>query len=155
MLALGLPNRAIAERLVTSEATIKSHVHHLIDKLGVSSRAEVLVRARELGDSTRSVVQAAQAEQLQGLVTDTRQDAVQRGLVDDEAAEDRLTPARGLDGQVAEPRGPGWVDATPRVGSRTSGMPQDYPPVELPVVHQKVELERRHGSARGPARPRA
>jgi LuxR family maltose regulon positive regulatory protein len=50
LLALGLPNRAIAERLVTSQATIKSHVHHLIDKLGVASRAEVLVRARELGE---------------------------------------------------------------------------------------------------------
>ena len=50
LLALGLPNRAIAERLVTSEATIKSHVHHLIDKLGAASRAEVLVRARELGE---------------------------------------------------------------------------------------------------------
>ena len=50
LLALGLPDRVIAERLVTSEATIKSHVHHLIDKLGASSRAEVLVRARELGE---------------------------------------------------------------------------------------------------------
>jgi LuxR family maltose regulon positive regulatory protein len=50
LLALGLPNRAIAERLVTSEATVKSHVHHLIDKLGASSRAEVLVRARALGE---------------------------------------------------------------------------------------------------------
>jgi len=49
LLALGLPNRAIAERLVTSEATVKSHVHHLIDKLGVRSRAAVPVRARELG----------------------------------------------------------------------------------------------------------
>ncbi|MBV9323847.1 MAG: helix-turn-helix transcriptional regulator [Chloroflexi bacterium] len=50
LLALGLSNRAIAERLVTSEATVKSHVHHLIDKLGVASRTEVLVRARELGE---------------------------------------------------------------------------------------------------------
>jgi LuxR family maltose regulon positive regulatory protein len=53
LLALGLPNRGIAERLVTSEATVKSHVHHLIDKLGVASRAEVLVRARELGELER------------------------------------------------------------------------------------------------------
>ena len=59
LLALGLPNRGIAERLVTSETTIKSHVHHLIDKLGAASRAEVLVRARELGELRRSVVQAA------------------------------------------------------------------------------------------------
>ena len=50
LLTLGLPNRAIAERLVTSEATIKSHVHHLIDKLGAASRTEVLVRARQLGE---------------------------------------------------------------------------------------------------------
>jgi LuxR family maltose regulon positive regulatory protein len=50
LLAQGLPNRAIAERLVTSEATIKSHVHHLIDKLGAASRTEVLVRARQLGE---------------------------------------------------------------------------------------------------------
>jgi DNA-binding NarL/FixJ family response regulator len=35
---------------VTSEATITSHVHHPIDKLGVASRTEVLVRTRELGE---------------------------------------------------------------------------------------------------------
>ena len=50
LLGLGLSNRAIAERLVTSEATIKSHVHHLIDKLGAASRTEALVRARQLGE---------------------------------------------------------------------------------------------------------
>jgi LuxR family maltose regulon positive regulatory protein len=49
LLAEGLSNRAIATRLVTSEATIKSHVHHLIAKLGVSTRAEVLVSARRQG----------------------------------------------------------------------------------------------------------
>jgi LuxR family maltose regulon positive regulatory protein len=49
LLAEGLSNRAIAARLVTSEATIKSHVHHLIEKFGVSTRAEVLVSARRQG----------------------------------------------------------------------------------------------------------
>ena len=49
LLAEGLSNRAIAARLVTSEATIKSHVHHLIEKFGVSTRAEVLVSARRKG----------------------------------------------------------------------------------------------------------
>jgi LuxR family maltose regulon positive regulatory protein len=49
LLAVGLSNRAIAERLVTSEGTVKSHVHRLIAKLGVASRAQVIVRARELG----------------------------------------------------------------------------------------------------------
>jgi LuxR family maltose regulon positive regulatory protein len=49
LLSEGLSNRAIAARLVTSEATVKSHVHHLIAKLGVSTRAEVLVSARRQG----------------------------------------------------------------------------------------------------------
>jgi DNA-binding NarL/FixJ family response regulator len=49
LLAEGLSNRAIAAQLVTSEGTIKSHVHHLIGKFGVATRAQVLVRARQEG----------------------------------------------------------------------------------------------------------
>jgi LuxR family maltose regulon positive regulatory protein len=49
LVALGLSNRSIAERLVTSEATIKSHIHRLISKLGVENRAQVVIRARQLG----------------------------------------------------------------------------------------------------------
>jgi LuxR family maltose regulon positive regulatory protein len=52
LLALGLSNRAIANELVTTQATVKSHVHHLIEKLGVANRAQVVVRAHELGFST-------------------------------------------------------------------------------------------------------
>jgi LuxR family maltose regulon positive regulatory protein len=49
LLAQGLSNRAIAGQLLTSEGTIKSHVHRLIAKFGVSTRAHVLVRARQQG----------------------------------------------------------------------------------------------------------
>jgi LuxR family maltose regulon positive regulatory protein len=49
LLARGLSNRAIAERLVTTEATVKWHVHHLIGRFGVSTRAQVLVCARQQG----------------------------------------------------------------------------------------------------------
>jgi LuxR family maltose regulon positive regulatory protein len=49
LLALGLSNRAISEQLVTSQATVKTHIHHLIGKLGVASRAQVVIRAREMG----------------------------------------------------------------------------------------------------------
>jgi LuxR family maltose regulon positive regulatory protein len=49
LLADGLSNRAIAERLMTREATVKSHVHQLIAKFGVSTRTQVLVRARQDG----------------------------------------------------------------------------------------------------------
>jgi hypothetical protein len=46
LLAERLSNRAIAARLPASETAIKSHMHHLIGKFGVSTRGEVLVRAR-------------------------------------------------------------------------------------------------------------
>jgi len=49
LLALGRSNRDIAAELVLSDATVKTHVHNLIGKLGVSSRTQVLVRARQLG----------------------------------------------------------------------------------------------------------
>jgi DNA-binding NarL/FixJ family response regulator len=41
LLAQGLSNRAIAERLYLSERTIDNHVHHILDKLGFESRVQV------------------------------------------------------------------------------------------------------------------
>ena len=49
LLAIGLSNRAIAERLVISVGTTKSHVHHILDKLGGDSRTQAVAKARELG----------------------------------------------------------------------------------------------------------
>jgi DNA-binding NarL/FixJ family response regulator len=40
LLAHGLKNREIAERLFLSEATVKTHVRHLLDKLRLRNRAE-------------------------------------------------------------------------------------------------------------------
>jgi DNA-binding NarL/FixJ family response regulator len=40
LMADGLRNREIAERLFLSEATIKTHVRHLLDKLRLRNRAE-------------------------------------------------------------------------------------------------------------------
>jgi DNA-binding NarL/FixJ family response regulator len=40
LMAQGLRNREIAERLFLSEATIKTHVRHLLDKLRLRNRAE-------------------------------------------------------------------------------------------------------------------
>jgi DNA-binding CsgD family transcriptional regulator/tetratricopeptide (TPR) repeat protein len=48
LLRSGLSNRSIAEALVISQATVKVHVRHIYEKLGVRTRAEAL--ARELGD---------------------------------------------------------------------------------------------------------
>ncbi len=49
LLALGLPNRAIAERLGISRHTVKFHVNALLQKLGVERRTEAVVRAARLG----------------------------------------------------------------------------------------------------------
>jgi len=49
LLAEGLPNRSIAERLGISERTAKFHASSILAKLGVESRAEAIVRAARLG----------------------------------------------------------------------------------------------------------
>lgn len=49
MVARGLTNRAIANELRVSPGTVKSHVEHLISKLGVSDRTEAAVYALRAG----------------------------------------------------------------------------------------------------------
>jgi DNA-binding NarL/FixJ family response regulator len=49
LLALGLTNREIAEKLFISIGTVKNHVEHIIAKLGVSDRTQAVVRALEVG----------------------------------------------------------------------------------------------------------
>lgn len=53
LLALGLTNRQIASRLVISEATVKLHVHRILEKLGVRTRtaAAAQYRAQQSGDA--------------------------------------------------------------------------------------------------------
>ena len=47
LLAEGLSNSEIAERLGISEKTLRNHLSHLFDKLGVWSRAQAIVFARD------------------------------------------------------------------------------------------------------------
>ena len=49
LLARGLTNEDIAERAFISKATVKSHVSHILTKLGLSTRLEVVVWAYERG----------------------------------------------------------------------------------------------------------
>jgi LuxR family maltose regulon positive regulatory protein len=49
LLADGLSNREIAERLVITVGTTKSHVHHILEKMGSDSRMQAVAKARELG----------------------------------------------------------------------------------------------------------
>jgi LuxR family maltose regulon positive regulatory protein len=48
LIAAGLSNREIAAELVIAVGTVKRHINHIYGKLGVHSRTQALVRAREL-----------------------------------------------------------------------------------------------------------
>ena len=49
MVAQGLRNRAIAERLSISEGTVKVHLHNIYEKFAVDGRLELLLSARNKG----------------------------------------------------------------------------------------------------------
>lgn len=47
LLATGMSNRAISRRLFISEATVKTHLVHIYEKLGVDNRTAAIAVARE------------------------------------------------------------------------------------------------------------
>ncbi|MEU5387391.1 response regulator transcription factor [Kitasatospora cineracea] len=49
LLAEGLPNRQISKRLFISEATVKTHLVHIYDKLGVDSRTSAVAAGLAAG----------------------------------------------------------------------------------------------------------
>ena len=49
LMASGVDNRAIADRLVIGYSTVRSHVQNVLDKLGAHSKLEAVARANELG----------------------------------------------------------------------------------------------------------
>jgi ATP/maltotriose-dependent transcriptional regulator MalT len=44
-----MSNREIADKLIISTGTAKSHIHNLCGKMGVRNRTEASMRAKELG----------------------------------------------------------------------------------------------------------
>ena len=49
LVAAGASNQEIATELVLAPGTVKLHVSHILSKLGVKSRTQAILRARDLG----------------------------------------------------------------------------------------------------------
>jgi DNA-binding NarL/FixJ family response regulator len=49
LLAAGLPTRSIAARLTLSEKTVANHLSSILTKLGLATRAEAIILARDAG----------------------------------------------------------------------------------------------------------
>jgi ATP/maltotriose-dependent transcriptional regulator MalT len=63
LLREGMSNRQIAQLLVISEATVKVHVHHIFDKLGVRSRVALAMQAiLERSDQATSATDESAAD---------------------------------------------------------------------------------------------
>ncbi len=49
LMATGATNQAIAGRLVITVGTVKSHINHILNKLGGRNRTEAVAHARQRG----------------------------------------------------------------------------------------------------------
>jgi DNA-binding CsgD family transcriptional regulator len=56
LIAQGLGNDDIAQRLAISPKTVRNHVTHVFEKLAATTRSQVIVRARRAGFGAREVV---------------------------------------------------------------------------------------------------
>ena len=49
LMAEGRTNKAIADTLIVAPSTVKTHINHILAKVGAANRTEAVARARALG----------------------------------------------------------------------------------------------------------
>jgi DNA-binding CsgD family transcriptional regulator len=96
----GLTNRAIAQRLNIKTNTVKTHLGKLFDKLGVSSRLELVMFARHHSVLDSSELESSELEsgELNGLglsLTNTQRDLILHAI-NGQLREEDVEPARRL-----------------------------------------------------------
>lgn|SRR5581483_2346213 len=79
--AEGLTNREIAQRLKLTEHTVKNYLSRIFDKLGVSSRVEVLLYAVRNGNQQRAAATPASRRRSQPVTVPARASNSVRGKV--------------------------------------------------------------------------
>ena len=65
LVAQGLQNKEMATRLFVSPETVKTHLKHLYQKLGVSNRRDAAARSAEILSTTRSVARPSERTETQ------------------------------------------------------------------------------------------
>ncbi len=74
LLGQGLTNLQIADLLFISEATVKVHVHHIYDKLGVRSRTALAVQAAlERADQATSAIETTRRGRFVGALRELQE----------------------------------------------------------------------------------
>ena len=144
-IAKGLNNREIADGLFISEKTVRNHITSIFDKLGVSSRAQAIVMAKEAGSVAADLGHMSRRTPAKigadGLMSASARCLIVRPMNLDDP---RLRPLRQVPAQLAE----GQLGHRRRRDPLPAARHCEQVPAGFAVAgHAAVVPESRHSSA--------